>query len=73
MVDQTLLAQVNKLSPVERLELIGAIWDALPHAKLPVTEAEKQLLDARLADAEANPEDESPLSDVAARLERRGH
>ena len=73
MIDPTLLAQVNKLSPVERLELIGAIWDALPHAEFPVTEGEKRLLDARLADAEANPENESTLSDVTARLEHRGH
>ncbi len=73
MIDPALLAQVNQLSAAERLELIGAVWDALPHTELPVTDTERQMLDARLADAEANPDDESPLSEVVARLERRGH
>ena len=73
MIDPSLLAQVQRLSSAERLELINAVWDSLPHAQLPVTEAEKQLLNERLADAEVNPDDESPLSEVVARLERRGH
>lgn len=73
MIDPALIARVNKLSLTERLELIGAVWDTLSHAEIPVTDAEKKFLDARLADAEANPDDESPLSDVISRLERRGH
>lgn len=71
MLDRTLLAQAAKLSPAERLELIGALWDSLTHAELPVTEEEKALLDARLADAEQRPEDESPLAEVKTRLQRR--
>ncbi len=73
MIDPALLAQVKQLSPAERLELIGAVWDSLSHAELPVTDAERELLDTRLADAEANPDDESPLSELVARLGRRGH
>ena len=34
----------------------------------PVSEEEKALLDARLADAAAHPEDESPWAEVRARL-----
>lgn len=73
MIRPALIAEVQKLSPTERLELISAVWDSLPHAQLPVSDAEKRLLDQRLANAEANPDDESSLSDVVARLEHRSH
>jgi putative addiction module component (TIGR02574 family) len=70
MIDQSLLAKVVSLSPADRLELIGAVWDSLSPDDLPVTEAEKALLDARLADMERNPDDESPWPEVKARLEQ---
>jgi putative addiction module component (TIGR02574 family) len=71
MIDQALKAKVVSLSQADRLELIGALWDSLSHHELPVTELEKALLDARIADAEAHPEDESPWPEAKARLERR--
>ena len=70
MIDESLLAKVTSLSPADRLELIGAVWDTLSPDDLPVTEAERALLDARLADMEAHPEDQSPWPEVKARLER---
>ena len=70
MIDESLMARVIRLSAADRLELIGAVWDTLPHAELPVTDAEKALLDARLADMDSNPDDESPWSEVKTRLER---
>ena len=70
MIDRTLLAKVTSLSPAERLELIGTLWDSLPHADLAVTEAERTLLDARLKDMEENPGNESPWSEVQARLQK---
>ncbi|MEK6337565.1 MAG: addiction module protein [Acidobacteriota bacterium] len=70
MIDESLIAQVAKLSPADRLELIGAVWDTLSAEDLPLTDAEKALLDARLADMERNPDDQSPWPDVKARLER---
>jgi putative addiction module component (TIGR02574 family) len=73
MIDQSLFLKAANLSPADRLELIGALWDTLAHADLPVTEEEKALINARLADAECNPEDESPLSDVKMRLQGRLH
>lgn len=71
MIDESLLAKVTNLSPADRLELIGAVWDSLAPADLPVTDAERVLLDARLADMEQNPADQSPWREVKARLERR--
>lgn len=70
MIEESLLAKVSTLSPADRLELIGEIWDTLSHNDLPVTDAERALLDARLADMEAHPEDQSPWREVKARLER---
>ncbi|MFT4571414.1 MAG: putative addiction module component (TIGR02574 family) [Hyphomicrobiaceae bacterium] len=73
MIDEALLARAASLSPAERLELIGALWDTIPHSELPVTDQEKRLLDARLADADRNPEAESLLSETKARLGPDGH
>lgn len=70
MIDQSLVARVVSLSPAERLELIGAVWDSLSPNDLPVTDDEKALIDARLADIERNPDDQSPWPEVKARLER---
>ncbi len=70
MIDQALIAKVVSLSPNERLELIGAVWDSLSPDDLPVTDAERILLDARLVDMENNPEDQSPWPEVKSRLEQ---
>ena len=70
MIDASLMTKVASLSPADRLELIGAVWDTLSPDDLPVRDAERALLDARLADLEANPDDQSPWPEVKARLER---
>jgi putative addiction module component (TIGR02574 family) len=70
MIDESLLAKVTSLSPADRLEIIGLVWDSLSPDDPPVTEAERALLDARLADMEAHPDDQSPWPEVKARLER---
>ena len=70
MIDESLLARVSSLSPADRLELIGKVWDTLAAEDIQVTEAERQMLDARLADMEAHPDDQSPWPEVKARLER---
>ncbi len=66
-----LLAEALKLSPGDRLRLIEALWDTLSEEDIPVTREESALLDARLADLEANPGDQSPWTEVRARLEQR--
>ena len=66
-----LLAEALKLSPSDRLQLIEALWDTLSEDDIPVTPEERALLDARLADLEASPGDQSPWSEVKARLEQR--
>jgi putative addiction module component (TIGR02574 family) len=70
MIDEALLARVTSLSAADRVEFIAAVWDTLLPEDLPVTDAERLLLDARLADMENRPDDQSPWPEAKARLER---
>ncbi len=62
MIDATLMSQVKALSVADRIELIRAVWETLSSSEVPVSEEEKALLDARLADMEQKPEDPQPLA-----------
>jgi putative addiction module component (TIGR02574 family) len=68
--DESLLAKVSSLSPADRLARIGNIWDTLLANDLRVADADRALLDARLAEMEQNPDDRSRWPEVKARLER---
>jgi putative addiction module component (TIGR02574 family) len=46
--------EIEKLSPVERLELIGRLWDSLTPSDLVLTSAQIAELDRRLATADAD-------------------
>jgi putative addiction module component (TIGR02574 family) len=70
MIDNALLEKIRNLEPADRLELIGVVWDSLSASDLPLTDAERELLDARLADMELNPGDQSSWEDVKKRLEK---
>lgn len=70
MIDSALLERITNLEPADRLELIGVVWDSLVPADLPLTDAERDLLDTRLADMESNPHDQSSWADVKKRLEK---
>jgi putative addiction module component (TIGR02574 family) len=71
MINAELISQVKTLSVAERIELIRAVWETLSSSEVPVSEQEKALLDARLADMEQNPEDQSTWSEVQARLRKQ--
>jgi putative addiction module component (TIGR02574 family) len=66
-----LIEEARRLSPRDRLQLIEALWDTLSDEDIPVTAEERALLDARVSDLEANSDDQSPWSEVKARLEQR--
>lgn len=69
---QELITEILALPVAERIRLIEAIWDsiaAVPDA-LPLTEWQKQELDRRLAEFEANPEEGSTLEELFARIRR---
>ena len=71
MINDVLISQVRSLSIAERIELIGVVWETLPLSEVPVSTEEKVLLDARLADMEQNPDDQSPWSEVQVRLKQQ--
>ncbi len=68
-----LLEEVRRLPASERARLIDTLWDTLAPEDLPVTPEERELLDARMADMETNPHDQSPWREVKARLAQRRH
>jgi putative addiction module component (TIGR02574 family) len=70
MIDNALLERIRNLEPADRRELICVVWDSLSATDLPLTDGERDLLDARLADMESNPNDQSSWADVKKRLEK---
>jgi len=71
MIDQALLSRVQGLSPSERLELIGVVWESLDLGDVPVGDEERAILDARIEDEAKNPADVSPWPEAEARLRQR--
>jgi len=69
---QELVAEILALPVPERVRLVGAIWDSIssvPEA-LPLTQWQREELDRRLAEFEADPEAGSTLEEVFARIRR---
>ncbi len=48
------LIDIDHLSPQERLELIGRLWDSLDDEDLPLTPEQEAELDSRLATADTD-------------------
>jgi putative addiction module component (TIGR02574 family) len=69
---QDLVAEILALPVAERVRLVEAIWDsisAVPEA-LPLTPWQREELDRRMAEYEADPNSGSTLEQVFARLRR---
>ncbi len=67
-----LVAEILALPVTERVRLVEAIWDsisAVPEA-LPLTQWQKDELDRRLAEFEADPDSGATLEEVFARIRR---
>ena len=58
----------KKLSPEERLDLIGEIWDSLENEQIPISPELQAELDRRLDDLERNPSEGRPAAEVIARI-----
>ena len=69
MVDPGLLHQVAELERPDQVELIDFLYRELDDGAL--DDQTKALLDERLADMEAHPDDQSDLADVMSRLEEK--
>ena len=60
---------IDRLTPEERLKLIGEIWESLtPIAQTEIPESHRQELDRRLANADADPAAGRPWEEVRKRL-----
>lgn len=70
MIDAALISKVKSLSPEDRLELIGVVWESLDQSKVSVSPSERDLLDTRLKDVEENPSAQSSWPEVRARLRK---
>lgn len=70
MPSTTLEQEVAKLTPEERLDLIGKIWDTLqdPDSKPTVPQWHREELEKRLAAAELSPQESIPWEVVRERL-----
>lgn len=64
------IPELKKLSNPEKLLLINELWDSLSLQEdaLPVPESHKKILDERLRDHEANPEQGSAWKEVKSRI-----
>ena len=73
MSTDSLLQAAHQLSVAERLHLVEEIWDSIgaDPASLPLTAEQRDELDQRLADYEANPTAGSTWEEVRARIERQ--
>jgi len=72
MTVENLMPSVQQLSVAERLELIERIWDSLPESLEPsdVPDWHIDILKKRLAAAEANPGDGTPLEEFIEELRK---
>jgi putative addiction module component (TIGR02574 family) len=59
---------IDRLSPEERLDLIGRLWDSLDADDLPLTPAQAAELDRRLATADADLAESEPWETLRAEL-----
>ena len=63
---------IEQLTIAERVELVEEIWDSIAASpeRLPLTDAQRQELDRRLALHEREPNRVTPWEDVRAKLQR---
>ncbi|MEX0836386.1 MAG: addiction module protein [Nitriliruptor sp.] len=59
------------MSQADRLELIGQLWQSIEVDELEVTQAERDLLDDRLADLRNDPDAGRSWGEVEAELRSR--
>jgi putative addiction module component (TIGR02574 family) len=63
--------QIDTLSTAEKLDLLDALWKSLEGEEVPLTDAQREELDQRIARYERNPSDVVPWEHVKADLINR--
>ncbi|MDP2265371.1 MAG: addiction module protein [Thiobacillus sp.] len=71
-MDIDLLEEAKKRPFAEKLQLVEDLWDAIAAeaAQKRLSDAQRQLLEARLRESDANPNDGKPWDEVRAEIER---
>ncbi|HQT01004.1 MAG: hypothetical protein B7Y26_02775 [Hydrogenophilales bacterium 16-64-46] len=71
-MDIDLLEEAKKRPFAEKLQLVEDLWDAIAAeaAQQKISPAQRSLLEARLAEADANPNDGKPWEEVRNEIER---
>jgi putative addiction module component (TIGR02574 family) len=62
---------ISRLTPKERLDLIGELWDSLSAADVRLTPAHEAELDRRLSTFDVDRREAIPWEDIDAELDRR--
>ncbi len=63
--------ELFKLSAAERLKLLEELWDSIADDDLALTDEQREDLDRRLVEADADPTGGSPWEEVRERVRRR--
>ena len=63
---EPIIKTFRKLPPTEKLRLVERLWDEIAEeaAGLPLTESQRRLLDERIDEHEAHPDDVEPWEQV---------
>lgn len=71
MSTRRIISEAMTLTPFERLELIDQLWNSLATASedLELTNAQRDELDRRIAEMDANPDSGIPWETVRAELQ----
>lgn len=66
-------AEIERLTPEEKIQLVEDIWDSLAAKPelVPITEVEKAELDKRWAEHQANPDSAVSLDEFRRRLDEK--
>lgn len=72
-MNRAIVAEILELPVAERMRLVEVIWDSISAApeSLPMTQWQRDELDRRLAEYEADPASGSSLEEVFARIRQR--
>lgn len=70
-MDRITQDEIALLSPPERLELIGQLWDSLEQEQLPLTVAQQEELSGRLTSLDQDRREGITWTQLKAELEQR--
>lgn len=73
MTSNALRQELFKLSTAEKLELVEELWDSIPEEDeaLALTAEQREDLDRRLAEADADPDGGVPWEEARERIRQR--